>query len=278
MRRLRLTITLREDLLKGVDEMINDQIRNRSHAIEIIISSFFKTKIDKAVILAGGQGIKLRPFTYEIPKSLLPVKSKPVLEYLIEKIKKTNIKEVIICIGYLGEKIKEYFNDGKRFGVKISYYFEKSPLGTGGSLKKLRKIIGNENFLVAYGDILTNLEINDLINFHFEQRTVATVGLTLVKDPRSFGQIKIHGNKIVSFKSSFREDDEKSNLVNAGIYIFSPDIFNYFPKDREKIMIEEILENLIKEKKLSGFVFEDQWFDLGTIKNYEEAIKKFNFK
>lgn len=278
MRRPRLTITLREDLLKEVDRLIdNEKIRNRSHAIESILSNYFKTKIDKAVILAGGQGIKLRPLTYEIPKSLLPVKSRPVLEYLVDKIKKADMKEIILCLGYLGEKIKEHFGDGLRFGVRINYLVEKEPLGTGGALFHLKKMIKEENFLMVYGDILTKLDLKDLINFHFEQKTVATVALTLVKDPKFYGQIKLHGNRVVSIRSSLKKDEEKSNLVNAGLYVFNREIFNYLPKNKKKFSLDDVLAKLIDEKKLAGFVFEDQWFDLGTPQNYEEAIKKFEF-
>lgn len=276
MRRTRITITLKNSLLFDIDQLIdNDKIRNRSHAIEYILSCYFKPKIEKAVILAGGRGMKLRPYTYEVPKPLLPIRSKPILEYLIEKLKEAEIREIILCISYLGEKIKEYFADGRRFGVKIYYSQEKKPLGTGGALKKVIPLLKNQPFAVAHGDILTNLSIGDLIHFHKNQPTVATVALTLVKNPSPFGQIKLHGTRVVSFHSKTKKGEEDSYLINAGIYVFNKEIFQFFPKDKEKFMVEEVLESLIKQKKLSGFVFEEQWFDVGTPENYEEAIKKF---
>lgn len=270
-----MTITLKNSLLGEIDQLIDkEKIRNRSHAIEYVLSQYFKPKIDTAVILAGGKGIKLRPYTYEIPKPLLPIKSKPILEYLIEKLKKAEIREIILCTGYLGEKIKEHFADGKRFGVKIHYYQEKKPLGTGGALAKIKPILKNQSFVVVYGDILTNLAIKDLINFHKNQSTIATIALTLVDNPLPFGQLKLHGSRIVNFYSK-RKRREKSYLINTGIYIFNKEIFHFFPKNKKTFMLEEVLEDLINQKKISGFVFENQWFDVGTPKNYEEAIKKF---
>lgn len=276
MRRTRLTITLKKSFLFDIDQLIDgEKIRNRSHAIEYVLSQYFKPKIERAVVLAGGKGVKLRPYTYEVPKPLLPIKSRPILEYLIEKLKEAEIREIVLCIGYLGEKIKEYFSDGKRFGVKIYYNQEKEALGTGGALKKAKHLLKNQSFLLVHGDILTNLAIKDLINFHKNESTVGTAALTLVKNPLPFGQLKLHGTKIVGFYSKTKKGEEESYLVNAGVYIFNREIFHFFPKGKKSFMLEDVLKHLIKEKKLSGFVFEDQWFDVGTPDNYEEAIKKF---
>lgn len=274
MRRTRLTITLKSSLLSRIDQLIDHQkIRNRSHAIEFILSEYFKPQIKEAVILAGGKGIKLRPYTYEIPKSLLPIKSKPILEYLIEGLKKSEISRIILCIGYLGEKIKEYLADGKKFGVKIIYQQEKSPLGTGGALKQVKKLISGSAFLVVYGDILTNFNFSDLITFHLQQQTLASVALTLVKDPSLFGQIKLYGTKVVNFRKKIDHQKEAS-LVNTGIYVFEKEIFQYFPS-KKVFDLDDVLEKLSKENKIAGFVFESQWFDVGTFKNYEMAIKQF---
>jgi NDP-sugar pyrophosphorylase family protein len=276
MRRTRLTITLKDSVIGNLDQLIDgDKLRNRSHAIEYILSQYFRPLIKKAIILAGGKGENLRPYTYELPKPLLPIKSRPILEYLIEDLRKADIREIIICVGYLGEKIKEYFSDGKKWGVKIIYSEEKHPLGTGGAIEKIYQYVKNQSFIVIHGDILINLNLKDLINFHKEQTSIGTLALTLVKNPSPFGQLKLHGARIVSFHPKTKLGQESSYLVNTGVYILNEDIFHFFPKNKKSFMLEDVLKQLINEKKLSGFVFENQWFDVGTPENYEEAIKNY---
>lgn len=276
MRRLRLTITLKDSLINEIDKLVDGQkIRNRSHGIEYILSQYFKPAITKAVILAGGRGEKLRPYTYELPKSMLPVKGRPLLQYLIEDLRNADIHEIIICVGYLGDKIKKYFDDGARFGVKIIYSDEKTPLGTGGAIKKIRALIKNESFLVLYGDILINLNLKDVINFHNDYEVTATVALTSANNPSPFGQFELHGNKIVGFYEKIKKEETKSHLVNTGVYVFKNTIFRCFPDTPKDFMLETILQDLIKNNELNGFVFEGKWFDVGTPDNYELAIKQF---
>jgi NDP-sugar pyrophosphorylase family protein len=276
MRRSRVTITLQQRLLSEIDKLIDGQnLRNRSQTIEFILNRYFLPNIKKAVILAGGKGTKLRPYTYEIPKALLPIKGKPLLQYLIENLKNNHIAEIIICTGYLGEKIKEHFGDGQKLGVKITYSQEKSPRQTGGAVSHVQKQLANQSFLVVYGDIATNLSLTDLIAFHQEHKPLATIALTTAQHPEDFGQLQLHGIKLVNFYQKGKSTKVKSNLINCGIYIFEPAIFDFFPKDRESFLLEEVIEDLIKKKKVNGFVFEEQWFDVGNPKNYEEAIKEF---
>lgn len=276
MRKARITITLSQHIVDSVDRLINNKtIRNRSHAIEYIIDQYFPSIVKKAVILAGGQGTHLRPYTYEIPKALLPIKSKPLLEYLIKNLKKNGINEIIICIGYLGEKIKKYFGNGEKFGVKISYSEEKQTLQTGGAILQIKDRLKNQAFLVIYGDTLSNIPLRDLVNFHEQQQTLATITLIATGNPTLYGQLKLHGTKLVDFFQNKKISSVKSYLVNCGIYVFNSKIFDYFPKDKKSFLLEDVIENLIKDKKISGFVFEGQWFDVGDPKNYEKAIKEF---
>lgn len=276
MRRLRLTITLKESLIGQVDTLIDgERIRNRSHAIEYILSRSLAPSVRKAVILAGGRGEALRPYTYELPKSMLPIKGRPLLEYLIGSLRKAEIREIVICIGYLGEKIQEYFGDGAKFGVHLSYSLEKTPLGTGGAIQKVAHMLGNESFMLLHGDILVDLNLNDIVHFHKDQETVATVALTSAANPSPYGQFELHGQSIVGFYEKVAKGEAKSNLVNTGIYIFSPALFQYFPAGRKSFMLEPIIQKLTAAKQLSGFVFEGQWYDVGSMDNYERAIKSF---
>ncbi len=273
MRRKRITITIKPFLLKKIDEIIDGKtIRNRSHAIEKVLEEHFQSKIDTAVILAGGKGKQLRPFTWEVPKPLLPIKGKPLLEYTIENLKKAGISKVYICIGYLGDKIKKHFKNGKEFGVKINYIEEKEPLLTGGALNKLKGKLSSP-FLLIYGDILTNLSFEDLIDFHLQHKAIGTVALSLSDNPELYGQIKIRGVKLTKFYDKQKETI-KSKIVNAGVYVFNNEIFQYFPK-KKKFYLEDVLKELIEKDKITGYIFDEQWFDVGTQKTYEEAIKKF---
>ncbi|MDO8609219.1 MAG: sugar phosphate nucleotidyltransferase [bacterium] len=277
MRRSRITITLQQPLLEKIDHLIDgDRLRNRSHAIEYILTKYVQKSIHKAIILAGGQGTKLRPYTYEVPKSMLPIKGRPLLEYTIENLKKNSITDIIISIGYLGDQIKKHFSNGEKFGVNITYLEEKIPLQTGGSIRKLKSKINNQTFIVLHGDILTTLNVADLILFHREHKSMATIAMTTVKNPESYGQLQLHGTTLVKFYQQTAKSQIISNLINCGMYVFETSIFQYFP-NQESFLLEDIIETLIKRKKVTGFVFEGQWFDVGNLENYEKAIKEFQY-
>ena len=282
MRRSRITLTLKQSTINNVDRLIDKQkIRNRSHAIEYILDQYNLPNIRKAIILAGGIGSQLRPYTYEVPKSLLPVKGKPILEYIIEELKENFVTDIILSTGYLGPKIKEHFGDGKKFGVHITYSEENEPLQTGGAIMKVKDQIGDGTFLVIHGDIVTSLSFRDLIDFHKKEQSIVTAALTPVNKPAEFGQLALHGTKLVRFYQNVTNDKEaevKSHLINCGIYVCEPGIFQYFPKDKKIFLFEDVIESLISQKKVSGFVFEGQWFDVGNPKNYEKAIKEFQIE
>ncbi len=276
MRRSRITITLQRSVLNKIDGLIDGEtIRNRSHAIEYILNKHLQNGVKKAVILAGGKGSKLRPFTYEIPKSLIPIKGKPLLEYTIESLKNNNSDEIIVCTGYLGEQIKKHFGDGKKFGVHMEYSDDTSPRQTGGALLKAKKFLSHESFLVIHGDILTNFQYQDILQFHMEHKPIITAAMVAVEHPEEFGQMQLHGIQLVHFFNKNKSASVKSHLINCGIYVCSPEIFDYLPKDRKSFLFEDIIETLILEKKVNGYVFEQQWFDVGSTANYEKAIKEY---
>lgn len=261
MRRIRLTITLKETLVDQIDILVDgEKIRNRSHAIEYVLIQHFKPSVNKAVILAGGK---------EEKSSLLLIKGKPLLEYIIVNLRQADIREIIICVGDLADKIKAYFGDGAKFGVSLRYSEEKTPLGTGGALKKIRPLIDDEPFCLIHGDIVIDLNLKDLIAFHKDQDTIATVAVTSTGNPLPFGQFKLHGRTIVGFYEKTAKDKTKSHLINTGVYVLQPEIFRYFPASQEAFRLESIIPNLIKEKQMSGFVFEGQWFDAGTTDSFK---------
>lgn len=275
MDRKRLTITLKKSVLAQVDNAIDGtRIRNRSHAIEYLITQSLTPKVAYAVILAGGHGAKMRPFTYEMPKSLFPVSGKPILEYTIELLRKYDIRDIIIVISHLGEKIREHMGNGKKYGVNIRYVKEEKPMGTAGSLRQAQHLLGKGTFIVLHGDIVVDTDLTDIVSFHNEQDVIATLALTSVVDPSIYGSVKLHGAKIVDFIEKPQKNKQTSQLINSGIYVFEPEIFKYIPLNGVSLL-EDIFPKLAKEKKLAGFSFEGQWFDIGTPVSYERAIKEW---
>lgn len=274
MDRERITITIKKDLLKKVDQTIDKiQVRNRSHAIEALITQAIGSPISKAVILAGGSGAKLRPLTIETPKSLIPVHDRPVLEYLIELLKSSNICDITIALGHLGEKIKSHFGDGSRFGVAIEYIKESKPAGTAGALKLAEKKIGKEPFFVLHGDILTNINLAKMADFYHEHNCDNVMALTSVADPSVYGAVRVSGTQIVDFQEKPHSDPSVSRLVNAGIYIFNPSIFRLIPGKSKSYLEQNVIPRLVKDHKLTSYPFEGKWFDISTLESYERALK-----
>lgn len=219
----------------------------------------------KAIVLCGGKGTRLRPYTHTVPKPMLMLGRKPILEYTIDHLSREGFKDIILATGHFGEQIEEYFKDGKKFGVKIEYSREHAELGDAGSIRNAAQLLkGKEPFLVETGDHLTNLDYRKLMAFHQQHKPLATAGLKRVGTPLQYGIAELDANsRIVEFK----EKPILENLVNSAIYVFEPKVLDYFP---EKGGISfDVLPKLVKEKQLAGFVFNDYWVDVGNIHEYE---------
>lgn len=275
MDKSRLTITLDKDVLKQLDEYIDGaRIRNRSHAIEYVLSKYFAPKIKKAVILAGGKGLKMRPFTYEMPKAMIPVSGRPVLEHIIENLRRFDVRELIISIGHQGKKIKHHFGDGTKFGVKITYLDQgKSETGTAAPIAQAKKLIGNQTFLVYYGDVLANIDIDDMVDFHLSNNGLATMALTSVNKSSDWGAVRVQGSRVYSFLEKPAERKDLSNVINGGIYIFEPEIFEYL-KDAKRLE-KDVFPKLVEQRKLFGYMFAGKWFDVGDPEIYKQAVKEW---
>jgi len=224
----------------------------------------------KAIILAGGEGTRLRPYTYEKPKPMLPVgdEGKPILYYVIENLKRAGITEFVITAGYKYEKIVEYFGDGSRFGVRIEYSIEKEKLNTAGSLLPLRNKL-NETFVVAMGDHITNINIREMIESHKKSRCIATIALLKGKIPIEYGVAEVKNNRIVEFQ----EKPAIEKLYNTAIYVFEPGIFDYI-KEKEDFA-KDVFPRLLKMKReINAYVFEGLWHDVGRVVDYERLNKE----
>lgn len=267
-------IKLREDLAAEIDRMVDGvEVRDRSHAIEIILSRILHAKkIDKAVILAGGQGTRMRPFTYEMPKPMIPVQGKPLVQHIIELIRKYEVRDIILSTGYMGDKLKEYFGNGSKFGVNITYIEEKEEMGTAGALNLMKDVL-NGPFLMFNGDVLARIDLYDMIMFHREHKALATIALTPVKDPSRFGVARLRGNRILEFIEK-PKGNVRSKLINAGVYVLEPKVLDYIPPGKA-MMEKDVFPRLAKEGALFGYPFDGQWFDTGTHEAYENAIKKW---
>ncbi|MDD4354216.1 MAG: sugar phosphate nucleotidyltransferase [Candidatus Nanoarchaeia archaeon] len=272
-----ISLTLDKNILSEVDKLIDgNNIRNRSHAIEVLLSRVIDTKkVKKAFILAGGKGTRLRPITYEIPKPMVLIHGKPLLQHTIELLKKYDITDIILSIGYMGDKIKEYFGNGSKFGVKITYVEESEPSGTAGALRLAKLLLDNCNFIMINGDNLYNIDYAELIQHSLTNAAVATIALTTVADPSKFGVAKMKGNKIVDFVEKPTIENAPSKLINAGIYVFTSKIFDYIPEKHFSMIETEVFPKLIKNEQFYGYIMEGQWLPAGTLEEYEQAIKEW---
>ncbi len=227
----------------------------------------------KAIILAGGKGTRLRPLTYETPKALILVQGKTLTEHVIDVLKKLNIDEIILSVGYMADKIKAYFGDGSRFNLKISYAVEKEPLGTAGPLILHPKI--NETFVMVNGDNLFNLDFKGMLKFHKENKATATIALTKVEDVSKFGVARLEGDKIAEFIEKPKKEEAPSHYINSGYYILEAELFDIVKGKPFAMMEKDVFPKLAKEGRLFGFKDDGQWFDTGTHESYEKVNKEW---
>lgn len=269
----RVTLTLDSSLLHKVDRNIDGyKIKNRSHAIELFLMKALGENIPKkAVILAGGKGTRLRPITYEIPKALIPVQKRTITEHLFDLFKKYNMRDIIISVGYMKEKIKDYFGDGAKFGIKITYVEEGNALGTAGPIR-LAKHLLNETFIVSNGDELKDIDIEDMYRFHKENNALVTIALTTVEDPSVYGVARLSGSKILEFVEKPKKSEAPSNLINSGFYIIEPCVIEMIPTGFA-MFEKDVFPKLAKQGKLYGYPFSGQWFNTGNFEMYERALK-----
>ncbi|MBU4265780.1 MAG: nucleotidyltransferase family protein [Candidatus Altiarchaeales archaeon] len=267
------SISIDEEILEEIDEFIDDdRIKNRSDAVNFLLSrALSSTRVRRALILAGGKGTRMRPFTYEIPKPLIPVHEKPLVQHIIELLRKNGIKNITMSIGYMGDRIQSRLGNGSDLNVRIEYIVEEEELGTAGSLHLLKEK-PDRSFFMFNGDVLANIELHDMIHFHRKNKGLATIALTAVDEPSRFGVAKLEGDKILEFVEKPEPGKEPSKFINAGVYLLEPEVIDYVPEGRS-MMETDVFPRLAKEGNLYGYKFKGQWFDTGTHEAYEKAIK-----
>jgi len=225
---------------------------------------------NKVVLMLGGLGTRLRPLTEKTPKPLLKVGGKPIVETIVENFKKYGFKNFVFCVNYKAEQIVEYFGNGEKLGINIEYVYENKRMGTAGALSLLAKK-PKESFFVMNGDLLTNVNFEYMLEYHKENKAIATMAVREFEYQVPFGVVEIEGNVITSIK----EKPIQRFFVSAGIYILEPEIIDYIPKN-EFFDMPNLFEKLIEDRKNAvSFPIKEFWLDIGRIEEFEKAQEEY---
>ena len=225
----------------------------------------------KAVILAGGKGTRLSPYTKVLPKPLMPIGDMPILEVILRQIKLAGIDDVVLTVGHLSELLRTFFQDGSRLGLNISYNYEDSPLGTAGPIAFVPNL--EETFLVMNGDVLSTLPLRELLQFHRENNAIATIATHHRRVKVDLGVIQWDGDARVT---GYIEKPTYDYSVSMGIYVFEPKVLSYIPKG-EYYDFPDLVKKLIGVgEKVVGYRFDGYWQDLGRPDDYESAAQDFD--
>jgi NDP-sugar pyrophosphorylase family protein len=225
----------------------------------------------KAVILAGGLGIRLRPFTEVIPKPLLPIGEKSLMEIQIERLRGHGVTDVFLATNYKANYIRHFFGDGSEFGVKVEVSQEDKPLGTAGPLTLLKHRL-TEPFLVINGDILTLANFSAMVTFARAQGTELTIAVKKHITPYAFGDIHFEGN----FVTDIEEKPDIVKFILAGIYVMTPAIFDYIP-ERQYFGMDSLIKNLLAARRpVAKYEIQEYWLDIGQIDHYQEAQQAYD--
>jgi len=225
----------------------------------------------KAVILAGGKGTRLAPYTKILPKPLMPVGEMPILEVIVRQLRCAGIDEIILTVGHLAALLRAFFGDGSHFGLKIRYSYEDQPLGTAGPLALVEGL--DETFLVMNGDILTDLNVRELVQYHKEMGASATIAMHQRKVKVDLGVILCDGGSRVV---GYIEKPTYDYQVSMGIYVFEPRVLNFIPRGKY-LDFPNLVHKLLGEgEKVVGYLFNGYWQDLGRPDDYEQATEDFN--
>ena len=228
----------------------------------------------KAVILTGGLGTRLQPYTLFVPKPMLPLGDKPLLEHSIEWLKKNNIKSIVLCVSYLRKNIQDYFGNGEEFGVNIEYAISNKPLATAGQLKTAEKFL-DETFVCMYGDSIFDFSLKEMIKKHQKNKSFITMCLYEYKSRLPYGVIDTNKKDIVT---AWREKPEIISNINTGCYVMEPETLPLIPKNKPYGM-DKVIQTAMKNKeKVSGFSIKKGFTDVGDMQSYEKAYKEFKEK
>ena len=222
------------------------------------------------VIMAGGTGSRLYPQTQNCPKPLLPIAGKPILEHIIVRAKSEGFTEFILAIHHLGDMIEDYFGNGEKLEVNISYLREGSPLGTAGALSLLTPL-PKSPFVVTNGDVLTDIRYGELLSFHEHHKMNATMAVRLKEWQNPYGVVQVKGDEVTDYE----EKPTTHNFINAGVYAFNPDVLDMLEKSARIDMSTLMGQILRTGKKIAAFPIHEQWLDVGSPSDFLLAVDNF---
>ncbi len=225
------------------------------------------------MILAAGVGSRLDPLTRNVPKPLVPIVNRPVMEYLIELLVRHGFTEIMVNLHYLGDQIAAYFEDGSRWGAHIHWAYEDRLWGDAGSLKRAEDFFKDETFLVIGGDDLTDMDLSRLLKTHREKKALATIALSIVDDPSEYGIVLMNEEgRITRFLEKPKGEVIFSNTANTGVYVFEPAIFELIPHDVFYLFGKQVFPMLLEQKlPLFGHLTAAYWRDVGNLKVYQQT-------
>jgi NDP-sugar pyrophosphorylase family protein len=219
------------------------------------------------VILAGGLGTRLKPYTTVFPKPLMPIGESPILEIIIKQLKAKGFNEITLAVGHLSELIMAFFNNGSKYGLKIEYSKEEKKLGTAGGLGLLKNKL-EDDFLVMNGDVLTGLDFSEFLEFHKKTGSIATIALNRRHVDIDFGVVELDENRTLI---GYIEKPKIDYLVSMGVYAFNESILEYIPS-HEYLDIPDLMKRLLSEgEKVNGFIHDGYWLDIGRPDDYIKA-------
>jgi NDP-mannose synthase len=221
----------------------------------------------RAVILAGGKGTRLRPYTTVIPKPLVPVGEKAIIEILIGRLKKAGINELTLCVNHFAELIKAFIGDGKKYGLEIDYSLENKPLSTVAPIKLIKNL--PDTFMVMNGDLLTDIDFKKLYECHIQKKCLLTVATYKRNVKIDFGTITVDHQRSVA--TGFEEKPTYHFEVSMGVYVFSKKVMKYVPTDKPFGFDNLMLTLLEKGESVNIFPFDGYWLDIGRPEDYEKA-------
>lgn len=263
----------------SVEDIIKLALEKKLHHIPIlddnnilielkVIDDLIKNRIksNKVVLMVGGLGTRLRPLTDNMPKPMLKVGDKPILETIIKQFSKSGFKNIVLCVNYKSEIIKDYFGDGSKFDIEIEYIYENKRMGTAGALSLLQKK-PKEPFFVMNGDLLTNINFSDLLDYHNANKSIATMGVREYEMQVPYGVVNTIGTEI----KTIEEKPTLNFFVSGGVYVLDPICLNIIPND-EYYDMPTLFENIISNKnKTITYPIKDYWLDIGRHEDFEKA-------